>query len=181
MDQWGDNAVHCTSEVGVKFRHNLVRDTLFDICSKVGVSVRKEAPMGFLSDDGRDLRPADLLLYNWSQGKDACLDVTGVSPFAGAGLVSWVHGAALQTAVQKKRRKYSSICAEHGYSFIPFAFSTFGEFEEEALSTISRLKRLVVCHSNDARYGVFLVSRLSFCIQKGVGAQLVSRLHSNFV
>jgi hypothetical protein len=48
MDIWGDHAVHCSSEVGVKFRHNLVRDILVDICSKVGIMVRKEAPMGFL-------------------------------------------------------------------------------------------------------------------------------------
>ncbi|PWA58431.1 hypothetical protein CTI12_AA400130 [Artemisia annua] len=31
MDQWGDHAVHCSSELGVKFRHNLVRDILVDI------------------------------------------------------------------------------------------------------------------------------------------------------
>ncbi|PWA58713.1 hypothetical protein CTI12_AA302350 [Artemisia annua] len=37
MDKWGDHAVHCSSEVGVKFRHNLVRDILVDICSKVGI------------------------------------------------------------------------------------------------------------------------------------------------
>ncbi|GKA03367.1 putative reverse transcriptase domain-containing protein [Tanacetum coccineum] len=85
MDQWGDHAVHCSSKVGVKFRHNLVRDILVDICSKVGIMVHKEAPMGFQSEDGRDLRSADLLLFNWIQGKDVCLDVTGISPFAGMG------------------------------------------------------------------------------------------------
>ncbi|PWA93264.1 exostosin-like protein [Artemisia annua] len=53
MDQWRDHAVHCASEVGVKFRHNLVRDILVDICSKEGIMVRKEAPMGFLSEEGR--------------------------------------------------------------------------------------------------------------------------------
>ncbi|PWA86787.1 hypothetical protein CTI12_AA137770 [Artemisia annua] len=67
MDKWGDHAVYCSSEVGVKFRHNLVRDILVDICSKVGIMVRKEAPMGFLSEDGKELRPADLLLFNWLQ------------------------------------------------------------------------------------------------------------------
>ncbi|GKA82699.1 hypothetical protein Tco_0789447, partial [Tanacetum coccineum] len=41
MDQWGDHAVYYSSEVGVKFRHNLVRDILVDICSKVGIIVRK--------------------------------------------------------------------------------------------------------------------------------------------
>ncbi|GKB07222.1 hypothetical protein Tco_0835506 [Tanacetum coccineum] len=55
IDQWRDHAVHCSSKVGVKFRHNLVRDILVDICSKVGIMVRKEAPMGFLSEDGKDL------------------------------------------------------------------------------------------------------------------------------
>ncbi|GKG63505.1 hypothetical protein Tco_0643053, partial [Tanacetum coccineum] len=33
----GDVSSVCSSEVGVKFRHNLVRDILVDICSKVGI------------------------------------------------------------------------------------------------------------------------------------------------
>nr|GEZ81743.1 hypothetical protein [Tanacetum cinerariifolium] len=44
-----------------------------------------EAPMGFLLKDEKDLRPADLLLFNWIPSKDACLDVTGISPFDGIG------------------------------------------------------------------------------------------------
>ncbi|GJV84784.1 hypothetical protein Tco_1524682 [Tanacetum coccineum] len=49
----GDHAVHCSSQVGVKFRHNLVHDVLLDICSKVGIMVCKEDPMGFVSKDGK--------------------------------------------------------------------------------------------------------------------------------
>ncbi|PWA43485.1 hypothetical protein CTI12_AA535150 [Artemisia annua] len=71
MDIWGDHAVHCSSDVGVKFRHNLVHDILVDICSKVGIMVRKEAPMWFLSEDGNELCPADLLLFNWLQGHNS--------------------------------------------------------------------------------------------------------------
>ncbi|GKB68028.1 hypothetical protein Tco_0929440 [Tanacetum coccineum] len=55
MDQCGDHAVHCSSEVGVKFRHNIVHDILVDTCSQVGIMVRKESQMGFLSEDGKDL------------------------------------------------------------------------------------------------------------------------------
>jgi hypothetical protein len=88
MDHWRDHTIDCSSEVGVKFRHYLVRDVLVDICSKVGIVVRKEAPMGFLSEDGKELRPTDLLLFNWLQGKDACLNVTRISPFAGTGVSS---------------------------------------------------------------------------------------------
>ncbi|GKB22008.1 hypothetical protein Tco_0855931 [Tanacetum coccineum] len=181
MDQWGDHAVHCSSEVGVKFRHNLVRDILVDICSKVGIMVRKEAPMGFLSGDGKDLRPADLLLFNWLQGKDACLDVTCISPFAGMGATSCAPRVALHNAVEKKKKKYGSVCEENGYKFIPFAFSTFGEFDTDALDTLSRIKSISISHSNNAKSGVFIFHRVSFCIQKEVGAQLVSRLPSNFM
>ncbi|GJR72076.1 RNA-directed DNA polymerase, eukaryota [Tanacetum coccineum] len=112
MDQWGDHVVHCSSEVGVKFRHNLVRVILVDICSKVGIMVRKEAPMGFLSEDGKDLRSADLYYLIGSK-------------------------VALHDAVKKKKRKYGSVCEENGYKFIPFAFSTFGELDTDALDTLS--------------------------------------------
>ncbi|PWA81441.1 hypothetical protein CTI12_AA187660 [Artemisia annua] len=146
MDQWGDHAVHCSSEVGVNFRHNLVR-ILVDICSKVGIMVRKEAPMGFLLKGRKELQPADLLLFNWLEGKYACLDVTGISPFAGTGASSW----ALGNAIEKKKKKYASKCEDNGYKFIPFAFSTFGEFDTEALDTLSRIKSIVNSHSNNAR------------------------------
>ena len=83
MDKWGDHAVHCSHEIGVKFWHNLVRDMLIDICCKSRISVRKEALMGFYSEAGKELRLEGLLLFNWLHGKDACLDVIGGSPFAG--------------------------------------------------------------------------------------------------
>nr|GEY02970.1 hypothetical protein [Tanacetum cinerariifolium] len=105
----GRPAVDCSSVVGVKFRHNLVRDILIDMCSKFGIMVRKEAPIGFFLKDEKDLRPADLLLFNWLQGKDLCLDVTGISPFAGMGASSWAHRVALNNVMEKKKRKYTSI------------------------------------------------------------------------
>ncbi|GKC71047.1 hypothetical protein Tco_1116930, partial [Tanacetum coccineum] len=149
MDKWGDHAVYCSSEVGVK--------------------------------DGKDLRPADLLLFNWLQGKDACLDVTGISPFAGMGANSWAPAVALLNAVEKKKKKYASICEDNGYKFIPFAFSTFGEFDKDALDTLLRIKSISISHSNNVKSGEFIFHRVSFCIQKGVGAQLASRLPSNFM
>ncbi|GKA67146.1 hypothetical protein Tco_0766954, partial [Tanacetum coccineum] len=99
--------------------------------------------MGFLSENGRDLRPADLLLFNWIQGKYVCLDVTGISPFAGMGANSWAPGVAFHNAVEKKMRKYATKCADNGYKFIPFAFLTFGEFDKDALDTLSRISQVL--------------------------------------
>ncbi|GKC66473.1 hypothetical protein Tco_1099071, partial [Tanacetum coccineum] len=106
MDQWGDHAVHCSSEVGVKFRRNLVCDILVDI---------------------------------WA--------------------TSWAHGVALHNFVAKKKRKYASVCEENRYKFIPFAFSTFREFDTEALDTLSRIKSISINHSNNAKSGVFIFHR----------------------
>nr|GEV19097.1 epoxide hydrolase [Tanacetum cinerariifolium] len=130
---WGDHAVHCSSEVGVKFRHNLVRDILVDVYFKVGIMVRKKALIGFISEDGKDLRPTDLLLFNWLQ--------------------------ALHNAVEKKKKKHASICEENGYKFISFAVFTFGEFDTEALDTLSRIKSIFISHSNNAKSGVFIFHR----------------------
>nr|GEX97374.1 beta-myrcene synthase [Tanacetum cinerariifolium]GEX97923.1 beta-myrcene synthase [Tanacetum cinerariifolium] len=123
MDQWGDHPVHCSSEVGVTSMHNPVRDILVDKCSKVGIMVRKETPIG----------------------KDACLDVTCISPFAGIGATSWAHGVALNNVVEKIKRKYASICEENGYKFIPFAFFTFEEFDTEGKLLYSEMSESTAC------------------------------------
>ncbi|GJX36969.1 hypothetical protein Tco_0250272, partial [Tanacetum coccineum] len=145
-------------------RHNLVHDILVDMCSKVGIMVRKETLMGFLSEDGKDLRPVNLLLFNWIQGKDACVDVTSISSFAGTGVNSYAPGVALHNAVEKKMRRYEIKCADNRYKFIPFDFSTFGEFDKDALNTLSRIRSLSISHSNNPKSGSFFIHRaqLSF-------------------
>lgn len=56
---FGDHALHCASEVvGLKFRHDLVRDTFADMCFKEGASTRKQVLMRFPFKEGSDLRPS---------------------------------------------------------------------------------------------------------------------------
>ncbi|GKD86731.1 hypothetical protein Tco_1357885 [Tanacetum coccineum] len=86
LDSFGEHAVHCKELSGFKYRHDMVRDVLFDICRRAGISAKKEAPVNFLTDpsDGRStLRPADVLVFGWVGGKHACVDLTGVSPLVG--------------------------------------------------------------------------------------------------
>ncbi|GJT52464.1 hypothetical protein Tco_0978621 [Tanacetum coccineum] len=67
-DIYGDHAVSCAGIIGIKHHHNVVRDTLVDICYRFGISAGKEVDIGL--DGGRDkpLRPADMLLYSWDGG-----------------------------------------------------------------------------------------------------------------
>ena len=63
LDSFREHAVHCKELPSFKYRHDMVRDVLFDVCRRVGISAKKEAPVNFLTDplDGRStLRPADV-------------------------------------------------------------------------------------------------------------------------
>ncbi|XP_021763791.1 uncharacterized protein LOC110728456 [Chenopodium quinoa] len=60
-----DHAVSCAGMVGIKRQHNVVRDTLVDICFRSGISARKEVNVGLSGGNDGALRPADVLLYSW--------------------------------------------------------------------------------------------------------------------
>ncbi|GKA62335.1 hypothetical protein Tco_0761854 [Tanacetum coccineum] len=60
----GNNAVLVRPGViGIKHRHNAVRDTLVDICFRSGISAGKEVDIGLSGDGDKALRPANILLY----------------------------------------------------------------------------------------------------------------------
>ena len=138
-DIYGDHSVSCAGIIGIKHRHNVVRDTLVDICSRSGVSARKEVDIGLTGERDNPLRPADILLYSWDGGLDVCIDLTGSSPLTQTGMVDFVPGRAVIEAAQRKRDKYKAKCADIGYGFIPFSFSSFGEIEKDAVTLLKRI------------------------------------------
>ncbi|GJR80634.1 hypothetical protein Tco_0151419 [Tanacetum coccineum] len=102
LDSFGKHAVHCKKLSGFKYRHDMVRDILFDICWCAGISAKKEAHVNFLTDlsEGRStLRPTDVLAFGWVRGKHACVDLTRVSPLVGLSSRGFTAGqAALKAA-----------------------------------------------------------------------------------
>ncbi|GKB99851.1 hypothetical protein Tco_0985988 [Tanacetum coccineum] len=138
-DIYGDHAVSCAGIVGIKHRHNVVRDTLVDICYRSGISSGKEVNIGLGGEHDKSLRPADVLLYSWDVGRDVCVDLTGSSPLTQTGMVDFVPGRAVTEAAQRKRVKYEAKCADIGYGFLPFSFSSFGELEKDAVTLLKRI------------------------------------------
>ncbi|GKF08011.1 hypothetical protein Tco_0042235 [Tanacetum coccineum] len=154
---------------------------LVDVFRRVGISVKKEAPVNFLTgpSKGRStLRPADILIFGWVGGKHACVDLTGVSPFVGLGSGCFIVGQAALKAASFKVKKHEKACLENQHVFIPFAFDTFGFFASEDVELLKRVQR--VMHSNvmTPRSLDVVFKRISFAIQRGVAAQLVARLPS---
>ncbi|GJV74904.1 hypothetical protein Tco_1506488 [Tanacetum coccineum] len=149
LDSFGEHAVHCKELPGFKYKHDMVRDILFDICRCVGISSKKEAPVNFLtdpSDERSTLRPADVLVFGRVKGKHACVYLTGVSPLVGLSSRGFTAGQAALKAASCKVTKHEKACIENQHVFIPFAFDTFGFLASEAVKLLSRVQR--VMHSN---------------------------------
>ena len=100
----------------------MVRDTLFDVCSRSGVSARREVDIGLYGEGEQALRPADILLYSWDKGKDVCVDLTGSSPLTQTGMIDFVPGRVVSDAAQRKRVKYRAKCTEIGMGSSPSHF-----------------------------------------------------------
>ncbi|GKD29086.1 hypothetical protein Tco_1239864 [Tanacetum coccineum] len=56
-DIYGDHAISCAGIIGIKHRHNMVRDTLVDICFRSGISAGKEVDIGLDGGHDKKLRP----------------------------------------------------------------------------------------------------------------------------
>ncbi|GJR91880.1 hypothetical protein Tco_0215891 [Tanacetum coccineum] len=140
-DIYGDHAVSCAGIVGVEHRHNIVRDTLIDICFRSGISAGKEVDIGLSS-----------------------------SPLTQTGMADFVPGHAVIDAMKCKRVKYEAKCANIGYGFLPFSFSSFGELEEDVIALLKRIRKFFMAQDIGARAAVHVFSRVSFAIARGVGA-----------
>nr|GEZ62087.1 putative reverse transcriptase domain-containing protein [Tanacetum cinerariifolium] len=148
---WG-TCSHCKELPGFKYQHDMVRDVFFDICRRAGISARKYAPVNFLTDlsDGRStLRTADVLVFGWVGGKHACVNLTGDSPLVGL-----------------SSRFYSgSDCFE----------SRLGQ---KAVELLGRVQRVMHINVMTPRSTDVVFKHIGFAFQKGLAAQLVSRLPS---
>nr|GEU73243.1 putative reverse transcriptase domain-containing protein [Tanacetum cinerariifolium] len=176
LDSFGQHAIYCKELSGFKYRHDMVRDVLFDKCRHAKISTKKEAPVNFLTDpsDGRStLRPADVLVFVWVGKKHACLDLIRVYPFMGLSSRGFTTGQAALKVASCKVTKNEKACIKNQHVFIPFVFDTFGFLAPEAVELLSRVQQ--VMHSNvmTPRSTYMVLKRIGFAIQKGLGRSLL--------
>nr|GFA34822.1 hypothetical protein [Tanacetum cinerariifolium] len=146
-DIYGHHDVSCAGIIGIKHRHNVVRDTLVDICYRSGISAGKEVDIGL--DGGRDkpLHQADMLLYSWDRGLDVCVDLTGSSPLTQTEMVDFVSGWAVIDAALCKR----------------------GELVTDAITLLKRIQKFLMAQDIGARAAAHIFNMICFAIAKRVG------------
>jgi len=173
LDTFGEHAVHCKELPGFMYIHDFVRDVLFDIFRRARISVKKEAPVNFLTDplDRRStLRPADVMVYGWVCGKHACVDLTEVSPLVGLGVRPFIVEQTALKAASNKVAKHEKACSDNQHAFIPFAFDTFGFLAPEVVDLLHRVQKVMHNNVMTPRSMNVVFTRVGFAIQKGLAA-----------
>ncbi|GJR14770.1 hypothetical protein Tco_0797422, partial [Tanacetum coccineum] len=160
---------------------SIVKVSLFSVskpcsaCSKVFtgdmygdyvISAGKEVDIGLDGGCDNPLRPADMLLYSRDEGLDVCVDLTGSSPLTQTGMVDFVLGRVVIDAAHRKRVKYDAKCANIGYGFLPFSFSSLRELEKDAVTLLNRIRKYSVTQDIRARAAVHIFNMINFVIAK---------------
>ena len=88
-------------------------------------------------------KPADVLIPNWTHGKDTALDVTVVSSLQPT-LVERVAtdpepGYALTYAFNNKMRKHGQACRREGMVFLPMPIESLGGWHPEAAQQVKKI------------------------------------------
>ncbi|KAL6544848.1 hypothetical protein OROMI_023710 [Orobanche minor] len=96
-------------------------------------------------------------------------------------MLDFVPGHVVAQDAKRKCVKYRDLCAAKGYGLLPFSFSTLGELDSDAVALLVRIRGFSLAQDAGARAAHHIFSRISFAIAKRVGAQLVSRLPTNFM
>ena len=133
-------------------RHNRLQDEVFDLCRRAHLSVSVGRGHG-LTRDLSHTRPADILIAGWDRGKPAALDLTITSPLCSVILGESCHqaGAAALAAETRKLHSNGPKCQELGWSCIPLAVETYGNWGKQAHDTFSRLASFLAIHQSSPK------------------------------
>ena len=75
-DKFGDHAIGCGKEGERIYRHNVIRDAIYETAKQASLAPAKEQSALL---PGSQAKPADVYIPGWANGRDAALDVTVVS------------------------------------------------------------------------------------------------------
>ena len=146
LDKLGHHHLTCTSGSHLVSRHNRVRDTFFSLCKMAGMSPSLE--QGAFHRDRS--RPADILAPHFSLGKPGAFDVTVVSPLSSVNLSGAGSSDVVSTAAAVKHVENDPKCGELGWTCIPLAVDSYGQWCEEAHEAFAQIAQ---CLSTRTKVG----------------------------
>ena len=176
---FGDHALCCGSWGERITRHNHLRDHIYSMAATAVLNPVKE---GQHLLPGVDRRPADVLIPNWAQGRDAALDITIIHPLQHATVTGAAAnpGHALSHAYDRKIRGAWEECRREGIGFIPIVFESLGGVHKVAESEVRRLSSAMASRAgqDEEEASRHSFNRLSILLMKSNSAILSNRIPS---
>jgi len=182
MDSFGDHALNCCKNGHWIRRHHAILKQLMRDCQSAGLQPQWEKA-GILGDvDGTACRPADILLPDWSRGKDACLDIAITNPLQAKYINNTAKqggSAAAHYAEKVKKKKYASKVEAAGKVFIPVIVEATGGWGSEAVDIIKRVALSKLRRSDQSSPSTIInqmVQRLGTVLQRYNARMILTRL-----
>ena len=123
-------------------------------------------------------RPADILIAGWDRGKPVALDLT-ITSLCSAILSESCHqaGAAALAAEARKLHSNDLKCQELGWSCIPLAVETYGNWGKEAHDTFSMLASYLAIHQSSPKSAVVaeIYCRLNIALVRSIARAILAR------
>ncbi|KAL5517642.1 hypothetical protein EMCRGX_G003228 [Ephydatia muelleri] len=182
LDPLGHHTTTCTHGGDVVTRHNRLRDVVANLFRQAHMGVTLEA--GYvtleasygLTHDNSCSRPADVLVTRWEKGLPAALDITVTSPLNPAILDESCSTAGV-AAVAAEYVANDPKCFELGWTCVPLAVETYGNWGVEAQETFSRLASLLAAsHSvSKSKATADIYGRLNLTLTRSVARAILAR------
>ena len=132
-------------------------------------------PVHLVSGHG-GIRPADVFIPQWCQGKGSCLDIVVTNPLQQATVTQCAVAGdyVVNKAYSDKVTKFGAKCAAEGLAFFPVAVDTFGSWHKSSLATLGTQQARHL-DKEPAEQVRFLRQRLAISLAKDCSQMLASR------
>ena len=137
----------------------------------------KEAP-NLVPDSS--MRPADILIPNWSGGRPAALDIHVISPLQQQIVVetAFSPGHALSMGVRRKLTTNLPACRSVGIDSIPLVTETLGGLAEDTIHTLRTLGKAIgqrSCSLDPSLATKHLFARFAIALWRGNASMWLHR------
>ena len=149
LDPFGHHALTCKRGPDVISRHNIMRDTIYDICRRAALNPVLEQGAG-IDVDGTLTRPADILIPTWTLGKSGAFDITVVHPLNNSHITGASTSAfhCLGIAQDRKHQENDTKCSELNWMCIPVAVTPYGTWGSEGKAALKRVIKSFAIRAN---------------------------------
>ena len=157
-----------------------MQETLISVPVEAGQGAEKEKALE--KEEGRGLRPADILLHHWEGGAHLALDLTVCHAWQvseRSRSTAHIHitrerwRAFLRKREEAKHALYDKACAAEGWSFKAMAFGTWGGMGPEGDRVLHRIVEraagwlegdLRACRQEEIRHAVGVALMRHICL-----------------